>query len=133
MLGGNATLDVTIAGVTYGITAPQIIDACAVARAEVGDRVLGMFDYGLLELGGDLAIEDQDADGLADVVRSEIGFGSLLFLPPLPDPLAPRVSAKFVGTRSPCRWMSGRGLPIVPSGRAHATGEARCGTAGRSR
>ncbi|HVM44764.1 MAG TPA: hypothetical protein VM582_02420, partial [Candidatus Thermoplasmatota archaeon] len=86
---------------TYTIETNVLEQACAYARREMVDRVLGRFDIALATTGGRVRAVDDDGDGRAERLVSEDGYGGTLHVPAVPNAVSPVLLIDFGATRRP--------------------------------
>ena len=93
---------------SYKVSASTLQDGCQAATGMVKDKALGLFDMDAgVELGGDVEALDDDADRIADRLKSKAGYGGIVTKWG-PAALAPRVTARFEARR--------RKAPRIPAG-----------------
>ena len=108
LLDGKTEFSFGVSLLSYKVSASTLQDGCQAATGMVKDRALGLFDMDAgVELGGEVEALDDDADRIADRLKSKAGYGGIVTKWG-PAALAPRVTARFEARR--------RRAPRTPAG-----------------
>lgn len=85
VVGPDGELEVGISFATYTITAADVAGVCADQIDSLAADLLAMLDYEIgIELGGPIALSDDDGDAIADRIDSTAGYAGTLLGLPLP-------------------------------------------------
>jgi len=103
--GGKSSFSFGVGFLSFSVGTSSLNDGCRAATAAVAAKALGLFDMDAgVSLGGQVQALDDDADAVADRLKSLAGFGGSV----TDSAIAPRVAARFEAFR--------RHLPGVPNG-----------------
>jgi len=84
---------------SYSVSASSLTGGCTTVTGVVKDKALGLFDVDAgVELGGKVQAFDDNADAVADRLKSLTGFGGKLTMG---GAFAPRIAARFEAFRRP--------------------------------
>lgn len=99
---GQTSFSFGVGFLSYSISASSLTGGCTTVTGVVKDKALGLFDVDAgVELGGQVQAVDDNADALADRLKSLTGFGGKLTKG---GAFAPRIGARFEAFRRPGPW-----------------------------
>jgi hypothetical protein len=94
--GGKTSFSFGVGFLSYSISASSLTAGCGAAVDTVKTKALGLFDVDAgVSLGGRVQALDDDADAIADRLKSLTGFGGMV----TDSAIAPQVAARFEAFR----------------------------------